>query len=203
MPSFKDLSGLRFGRLLVLRHHQDPRANTRWLCKCDCGQECVVVGSHLSSGHTESCGCKRKEVTSARARRHGLADTPTYYTWQHMIGRCVSPGDPAFQSYGGRGISVCERWLRFDSFLADMGVRPPGMTLDRIDNNKGYSPENCRWASRKTQNNNTRRNIVVETGDGSRMTLKEFSERTGQNYGTVKSRRLRTGVIDGAMEVGR
>ena len=117
----------------------------------------------------------------------GSGKTPEYQSWCNMNQRCNNPNDPKFADYGGRGIKVCERWTDFSIFLADMGMRPEGTTIDRIDADKGYSPENCRWATKRQQQNNRRANVFIEI-DGETLTLAEWSLRLGRNYKTVQAR---------------
>lgn len=201
MPTLKNLAGQRFGRLIAIDRAASVKANTRWTCLCDCGEQCDVIGSKLTSGHTKSCGCYRQDRSSELSRRHGMFGTATFNVWKHMVGRCNNPANDAFANYGGRGITVCDAWMTFEGFYSDMGERPDGMTLDRRDNSRGYSPDNCRWTTRKVQANNTRRNVVVEIQNGQRMTLTEYCESFGLEYHTVKSQRLRKGIIPGAKEV--
>lgn len=155
----RDLTGQRFGRLTVVeRGGRTPSGrNVMWRCRCDCGQERTVVSSVLTRGESASCGCLRREASKARATKHGHATgetSRTYNSWACMWQRCTNPEYSQYGRYGGRGISVCERWSSFTAFLADMGERPEGRTLDRINTNGNYEPNNCRWATPKEQTAN-------------------------------------------------
>lgn len=173
MSSAKDISvGDRFGRYAVIgeappkiwkRPGQKERRDRRWKVRCDCGAENLVPAHQLKAGQSRSCGCLRSIVASARVGRknpnfvHGEAGkTPTHSSWCSMIQRCTNPNATAFSVYGGRGIGICEEWRSFERFLADMGERPSGTTLDRIDPDGDYEPGNCRWAGAKTQRRNQR-----------------------------------------------
>lgn len=154
-----DVSGNRFGRLTAISYVGE----SRWKCLCDCETVKVVHLQKLKSGWTKSCGCIQKEKARERQFKHGMTKTSIYRVYRGMIRRCYDENNPAFEQYGGRGIRVCDEWLDdFSSFYNDMGDRPDNMSLDRKDNNGHYSPQNCRWATRTQQNNNTRANVSYE-----------------------------------------
>lgn len=174
-----DLSGQKFGRLAVVSLVPDRRP-PHWLCLCDCGQKASVEASNLKGGHTTSCGCYAAERRGQSSITHGLSGSPTWVSWNKMIQRCTNPKEDNYQFYGGRGITFDPRWAVFENFLADMGVRPKGLTLDRKEVNGPYSPDNCRWATRAEQAANHRRNVFV-TIDGRRMTVTEAMKVTGKS----------------------
>jgi hypothetical protein len=166
----ENLTGRRFGRLVVTAFHGRGKYDFLWECQCDCGTIKTIQSKLLKSGKTRSCGCLREEVrrkkgkkTSQKAR-HGHCRKPrrsgTYDSWAHMKDRCLNPKNKDFASYGKRGITVCDRWLKFDNFLQDMGIKPDGLTLERTNNRGNYEPGNCEWVSRKVQANNRRRKSI-------------------------------------------
>jgi hypothetical protein len=134
-------------------------------CVCDCGSRVSVRKCHLRTGATRSCGCLNKERTTEANTSHGMSSSGTYKTWAGMMQRCTNKKNLSYANYGGRGIQVCERWHSFENFLADMGERPQGMSIERVNNDGSYEPSNCRWASRQEQNEN-RRNAFSWVIDG-------------------------------------
>lgn len=163
-----DLKGKRFGRWIVSNRVENSKGGqSYWLCKCDCGNKREVIGSSLKLGFSKSCGCLQKETIYQLNFKHGCAirgkATRTWRIWQGMKDRCNRTTSLIYKWYGGRGISVCERWLVFKNFLADMGEAPEGLTLDRKDNNGNYEPDNCRWITQAQQirnSNSTKLNFL-------------------------------------------
>lgn len=192
-----DLKGEVFGRLMVVSRAPNAGvrdSNARWNCRCDCGRMVIAYGQDLRKHKVVSCGCWNAE----KRTRHGLARTPEYRVFMAMKMRCENPKDAAWKNYGGRGITVDPRWSSFPQFWEDMGPRPTGGTLERIDNNKGYSPDNCTWATHKEQLNNRRNNRVL-FHEGERLTLAQWAERLGLNYSTLAKRLARGQAVEDAL----
>lgn len=158
----KDISGQKFGLMTALYSvGKNKQGKYTWRCVCDCGIEKDALGTDLRQGKIKSCGCFRDNSQTCFKRTHGMSDTKVYGVWRGMIQRCTNPKNNRWKDYGGRGIQVCERWLKFENFYEDMG-EPNGLTLDRKDVDGNYSKDNCRWISNLDQQNNRRNNIFVE-----------------------------------------
>lgn len=190
-----DLTGKTFHRWTAISHV----SHGSWKCVCECGTTSVVEGKNLRYGKSKSCGCYTVDVTRQRSTTHGntanLKRTPEYESYRNMLARCFRKSSEKYPIYGGRGITVCERWRSsFQAFLEDMGKRPaPGLTLDRKDTDGNYEPSNCRWATAKTQGRNKRATIKVDL-DGESVSLAEACDRLGINYKTVHSRMFCQGL---------
>jgi len=191
-----DLVGKRFGRLTVIKYGgKNNWGKSRWLCECDCGSKVVVNSSSLNSGHTKSCGCLQKEkatISCLNRTIHGHKRvkkiSKTYVSWCGIIQRCTDPHYNEYEYYGGRNIRVCKRWRNsFENFLEDMGERPEGRQIDRINNNGNYCKSNCRWVTSKTNNRN-KRNNHLETYDGKTQCLTAWAEDIGIDRRTIKKR---------------
>jgi hypothetical protein len=189
MGRFNDLTGRRFGNLEVIgRGDAKGRSGLFWECTCDCGLAYVVRSDNLISGRTTRCRPCSNAALPGRTPVHGLSHTSTWWSWMKMKERCTKSTDKRWNGYGGRGITYCERWEQFSNFLADMGIKPEGMSLDRIDNDGDYEPGNCRWTDIHTQNNNRRNNLEPFTYNGETHTLKEWAVIVGKPYGALHSR---------------
>ena len=154
-----DLIGKRFNRLTVIEETRNKQDHRAWKCLCDCGNMITATTGNLR-GSTKSCGCLKKENDKKRFYVHGKRFTPEYHVWLDMRDRCLNPKNYDYKDYGGRGITVCTKWNDFQKFIADMGERPIGLTIERLDNSVGYFPENCKWVTRakQSQNKRTQRN---------------------------------------------
>ena len=184
-----DLTNKKFGRWTIISSAgsigEKGNKKKMWRCRCECGNERIVSGSNLKAGITNSCGCLKNEQAKKRMVTHGLTNTPTYITWLNMKQRCFNHKNKRYLIYGNRGITVCKRWLTFKNFYADMGEKPEvSLTIERIDNNKGYYKENCKWGTHAEQNRNTRSNIMI-THKGQTLCLRDWSDKIGVKYTTL------------------
>lgn len=201
MGRVRDKRGLRFG-MLVVKERVASEGNARWRVLCDCGVECIVLGCSLMTGRTRSCGCQSSRATiGARSFKHGLAKRgkwhPLLRTWSNIVQRCISPKNPAFANYGGRGIVVYAGWLGFDCFVrdvhAEIGERPSkAHSFDRRDNDGPYAPGNIRWATRIEQNNNQRKTTRLAYA-GQEKSLREWADEVGIGAKTIYTRVKRLG----------
>ena len=176
--------GHTYGRWKVISFSHSTELSERfWLCRCECGTERAVLQATLRNGISKSCGCLHRE----RVSKHNLSRSPTWATWRAMIDRCLNENSDNFADYGAKGITVCERWRSFENFLADMGIRPAGTTLDRVDNSYGYEHSNCRWATATEQCRNKTNNVRI-THNGETRLLIEWAEIWGIDYFVLYSR---------------
>lgn len=186
MAKIEDLTGQKYGRLTVLGYdHSDARWHSYWLCECSCPDHTRVVvnRSYLINGMTTSCGCVRRERSKARATTHGCSKDELYATWYNMIQRCENELNDRYHDYGGRGINVCDEWHDPNVFInwAKSNGHSSGLSIDRIDNNRGYHPDNCRWVDRVTQGENKRNNHYIEY-HGERRTIAQWARLFGVRY---------------------
>lgn len=198
----KNLTGQRFTRLTAVACAGRGKHGYLWECMCDCGNTVVATVNHLTQGSTKSCGCLNTEVRAqqcrARSTTHGMAARgrvhPLYSTWANIIQRTTNPDRRDYQFYGGRGVQVCDRWRKsFEAFVSDMGDRPEGLTLDRIDVNGDYTPENCRWASWDVQHQNTRSTRKFDV-NGEILSCRDMEARCGVAARTIYQRITKLGL---------
>lgn len=196
MRIFNNILGERYGRLVVIKQAgKDKHGGYLWLCKCDCGNEKVILANSLLSGKTQSCGCLAREQFGNRTRKHGKSRTRLYKIWLNITMRCENTKLNYYKNYGGRGITVCDEWRNNYQAFCDWAMtngynenaKTGECTIDRIDVDGNYCPENCRWITRAEQANNKRNNHFLEL-NGERHTVKEWSEITGINSGSILSR---------------
>ena len=199
-----NITGRRFGRLVAIQEISPQLSPSGkpfpiWECICDCGKMVTIRKTHLVSGHTRSCGCRKSKAISLAQKTHGMTHTPIYNTWILMRRRCNDKQDNAYKNYGGRGIKVCERWNKFENFLADMGpIYKPGLTIERRNNNGDYCPENCCWATRDEQAVNTRRNHLFTCG-GKTQPLSIWAREFHAQHTTILARLRRGWSIERAI----
>ena len=191
---FKDLTGMRFGRLLVVRYSHRGKKVSMWDCKCVCGKTKVVASGNLlrKNKSTKSCGCFASDHLRSISTKHGAKSgkivDQEYRTWSHMLERCRYSKHPHYKHYGGRGIKVCERWKKYENFLSDMGRNPsPIHTIDRIDVNGDYCPENCRWETIFNQQSNRRNNRMISF-NGDTRTVAQWERIAGLTKGSLNYR---------------
>lgn len=212
MSQLINMVGQRFGRLTVIKlsEKRTYSGGTKWICKCDCGNTTEVSRTHLIRGGVKSCGCYAKDyaknVTSKREFKHGYSDKKIYYVWQQMKARCNNPNEKAFRRYGGRGIKICSEWqgkngfINFVNWSLNNGYKE-GLSLDRIDNDGNYEPSNCRWTTRKIQQRNMSRNLLI-TMDGETKCLAEWCEIKGVDYHRTLERYLKGYPLEAVFKKG-
>ena len=177
-----NMIGSKYNKLTVTRESTDsPAGKKKWLCRCDCGNNVTAQGSNLRTGHVKSCGCLKKELAGAHLITHGMCGSPSHRIWKGIKARCNNPNVKGFKYYGGRGIKVCDRWNSFENFFADMGERPEGLTIERIDTNDDYKPSNCKWATWTEQERNRTNNRMI-TYEGKTQCLAAWAEEKKMNY---------------------
>ena len=191
-----DLTGERFARLTVACEAGRTKHQKKlWACVCDCGTACTVTSGDLRNGTTQSCGCLQRERTSSANRIHACSSDRSYAVWRGMMARCYNPSARGYERYGGRGIHVCARWHDVREFIKDMGNAPHSLTMDRIDNDGNYEPENCRWATAEEQARNRRSNKRV-TLDGETTVYADAAKRLGVHRGTFSRMMHRCRVVE-------
>jgi hypothetical protein len=195
-----DMAGMVFHNMTVIKLAPRRIRGTYWLCRCICGNEREVLRGNLVRGGAKSCGCKSASAISAARTTHGKRNTNEYKIWAGMKNRCLNSDNPAFKYYGGRGIKVCQRWMKFENFFADMGRKPAGKSLDRINNDGNYEPGNCRWATSLEQHRNQRTNRRIEF-NGERLLITEWARRFSLDK-SLLTRRIRKFGEKKAMELG-
>lgn len=185
------LVGQVFGRLTVVAQAESRSARRRWLCSCECGNDATVISHALTSGHTQSCGCIGAEARLLANQTHGQKHTQEYRAWRNMKLRCSTPSAHGYEHYGGRGIKVCAEWASsFEAFISDMGLKPSRLhSIDRIDPDGDYTPENCKWSTKAEQSRNTRNALRFEGKP-----LAQIAEETGVHYDTLYYRLKKHGT---------
>ncbi len=187
--NFYDRIGFRYSRLVVIGYAgQTVGKKSRWLCRCDCGSEKIVSGANLQRGSVLSCGCFGREAARLRLFTHGQTNSLEYKSWCGMKDRCTNSNSKDYPRYGGRGIKVCKRWLKFENFLADMGRKPtPKHSIEMVGNFGNYEPGNCKWATAAEQSNNRRSSRFLTYMD-STLTITQWASRVGIRKSTIRER---------------
>lgn len=196
MSRREDLTGRKFGNLTAVKFVERRAGKTVWQWLCDCGRTKEAWASHVKEGRVKSCGCANLVARRSKPDWHGMTGSPEHRTWTNMHTRCGNPNSDDFANYGGRGIKVCDSWADFKKFYADMGGRPEGTTIDRIDGNGNYEPTNCRWADKKTQVDNRSISVWIEH-DGRRMVLADWARHFGVSPNAIRKRMNIHGTLDG------
>lgn len=195
----KDIKGSKYYRLLVMRfvgHKPIGGVNKlAWECLCECGNKIICIGDAIKSGNTKSCGCLKSETTINRCTKHGLTrrgkKAPEHNIWNHMKRRCLNPTNKAYKDYGGRGIKICEKWLNFENFYRDMGPRPSSKhSIERVNNDGNYEPDNCLWILKSDQNKNQRSNLIINY-QGETKILSEWAKSLNLKYMFLYHRLIR------------
>lgn len=198
--STKNMIGQRFGKVKVLELVKLKPGLTHCLCLCDCGNRFIAWANNVRNGHTKSCGCLVVEKQLESHFIHGKSKSRAHKIWRHLKERCENKNSKSYPRYGGRGIKICPKWNNFEKFYADMGDPPPGMSIDRIDNNGNYGPLNCRWANAKTQANNRRSNLIF-TVNGITGNLTQLCSIFEKKYTKVLQRLYRGWDINKALSI--
>lgn len=204
MKTITDITGNVYGRLTVVAfagYSDTKRPKPVWLCSCECGNTTTVTGSHLKNGNTSSCGCLRVAAATKMATKHGLKGSRAYQIWQGIKRRVNNSNDDHYHRYGGRGITMCDSWLEsFECFLNDMGEPPEGMSIDRIDNDGNYEPDNCRWATPSEQSRNNSRNVLL-TANGTTKCLVDWANDLGCSSYAIQKRIKRGWSVEDAVTI--
>lgn len=199
----RDLTNQKFNRWLVLSFEYSKRPHHYWKCRCECGEERILQANAIIRGSSRSCGCLRVETSKHLHTTHGASDTGAYNAWLSMKARVRKKTGPIFKSYGARGIKYCERWEEFVNFYEDIGhLWTPGMTLERINNDRNYEPSNCKWIPKSEQSRNRRSIVWIETSMGT-MSVQDACRAAGISRGAMEHRIVARWPVDRILEPAR